>query len=390
MFAAAAPKPEAVTPERGKSSDGEPSSVPPRDEEGLRRLQQVYGERMAAMAVVEVIPWQERIQKHVRKIIIASVAFVFLVFGLSLGFTTYGIFGRFLILGPPHAGGSARQFIQNARTGLRLGTYGGVRRAVTEVGKAHAANSIAVDAAGLMAQAAWALRREAADEGTAELGAARVAIGVALDYGPRDPDVVRGEAALALLDNQPPAARLLLEELVKKQPKEAENFYLLGAAAAASTVPADRAQARVFYKQALAADPKLGKAELALAELSRQAGALADALTEAEKAVELEPEQVHAKLMVRQLEAATGKTLAAPVLEELRGLSAEKSGLSKSQRAAALALVAGAQFHAGHVPEAQKTLKEALDIDARNREGLMVQNVESCSRCIMAPRLSEC
>ncbi len=367
-FAAAAPRPETSAPgDSGPASTGEPSAAPTRDEEGLRRLQQVYGDRMAAMAVVEVIPWQERIQKHMRKIILGAVGLVLLLLGFSLGLTTYGVFGRFLVLGPPHAGGMAGQAVGAVRAGLRVGTYGELKRALGEAVKAHASDPIAVDAAGLLAQAAVALSREAPGEGMAELAAAKVAVAGALRYGPKDPDVVRGQAALAISEGQVANARELLEGLVKKSPKDAESLFLLGLAAT------DKTQAKGFFKQALGVDPKLGKAELALAEQARLSGELAVALVDAEKAVEIEPGQVRAKLLVRQLEAVSGKPLSAQAIEELRGLAAEPSGLSRAQRAAALALVAAAELRGPHPVDAQKTLKAALEIDARNREALLVQ-----------------
>ncbi len=112
----------------------------------------------------------------------------------------------------------------------------------------------------------------------------------------------------------------------------------------------------------------MGKAYLALAELARAAGDETAALAQAQKALAAEPRQVGAELLVLDLSFKAGKPIPAA---ELDALIDEKGGLSKGERATALALRAEGLMKAGHAEEADKDLANALKINPGNREALV-------------------
>ena len=378
VFAAAAPTlpPVAEASARGGAAPLEAA----RDPDALKRLQQVYGDRMAAMAVVDRVPLAQRVRALLPVILGAAAVATVLAFGLALGATRYGTFGRFLILGPPRTspGSPASAALAKARAGLRTGSFGALTAGLESAQRAHQEAPSAVDAEGLMAQLAAALARESPGDGVAQLAAVRAPDQHAQYLGPRDPEVVRAKAALELADGKGAAARSTLEALLRATPGDPETLYLAGVIEA----PGDRAKAKAFFSRAVASDPKLGKAYLALAGLAVQGGSPSEALTQAQKAAQVDPQQARARLLVQSLEAKERSLGAKPgsarssppgTDDELRSLSGEKSGLSPAQRATALALLGEEQIAAGRIPEAEKSLAEALKLDPASRDANLSQ-----------------
>jgi len=365
----AAPAAPSVPAPFPTAPETEPAAVDPIEQ--AQKLQQVYGERMAAMTIVERIPLQDRIRKILPLLIGGAAAIVVLSIGLLLGATHIGVFGRFLILGPPQT--SARSAdgiaVAEARADLRVGTFGALKAGFAAAEKAHVLKPMAVDAEALMAELAGALSRESPGETMAELARAKGALVAAVDYGPRDQEVLRAKASMKLAEGAKSlaAARADLDLLLKKQvPPQPETLYLIGASLRSDEK--DKDKATQAFQKAVAADPKMGKAFLALAELARASGDATEALALAQKAVAAEPRQVRAKLLVMDLTFKGGQPISE---EELSALIDENSGLSKAGHATALALRAEVSMKAGRAADAEKDLTSALKLDSGNREAVV-------------------
>jgi predicted Zn finger-like uncharacterized protein len=372
-FAAVVSRPApAVQPAAAPSpSIPEPEPVPVDPVEQAQRLQQVYGERMAAMTIVERIPLRDRIRKFLPLLIGGAAASGFLAFGLLLGLTHIGIFGRFLILGPPltSARSPAGIAVAEARTDLRVGTFGALKAGFAAAEKAHVLEPTAVDAEALMAELAGALSRESSGETMGELARAKGALAAAVDYGPRDQEVLRAKISAKLAEGPKSlaAARADLDALLKKQvPPQPETLYLVGASL--RNDDKEKEKATQAFQKAVAADPKMGKAYLALAEMARRNGDATEALALAQKAVAAEPRQVRAKLLVLDLTFKGGQPISD---EDLAALIDEKSGLSRAGHATALALRAEVSMKASRSADAEKDLTAALKLDPGNREAVV-------------------
>ena len=323
------------------------------------------------MTIVERVPLRDRIQKILPLLIAAAATVVVLAIGLLLGLTHQGLFGRFLIFGPPQTSASspAGAAVAEARTDLRIGTFGSLKAGFASAEHAHVMEPMAVDAEALMGELASALSQEGAGEAVAELTRAKAALVAAVDFGPRNQEVLRARAAMELTEGAKvaPQARADLEALVAKQaPPQAETLYLLGTVYRKDETEKDKAK-QVFQK-AITLDPKLGKAYLALAELARDAGDTTEALAQAQKAFSAEPRQARAKLVVVDLSFKGGQALAT---DDLDALIDDKSGLSKAERATALALRAEGLMKANHTEDAARDLAKALQINPGNREAVV-------------------
>jgi cellulose synthase operon protein C len=372
VFAAVVPKAAPVAQPAAPAAGASEQPPAPMDPvEQAQKLQQVYGERMAAMTIVERIPMRDRIRKILPQLIAAAATVVVLAIGLLLGLTHQGLFARFLILGAPQtsARSPAGALVAQARTDLRVGTFGSLKAGFAAAERAHVLEPMAVDAEALMGELAGALSQESAGEAVGELVRAKGALVAAVDYGPRNQEVLRARAAMKLSEGPKaePQARADLEALVAKQvPPQAETLNLLGSAYRDDEK--DKAKAKQAFQKAIAIDPKMGKSYLALAELARAAGDTTEALAQAQKALAAEPGQAGAKLMVVDLSFKAGQALA---MDDLDALIDDKSGLSKAERATALALRAEGRMKANHPEDAAQDLAKALQINAGNREAVV-------------------
>ncbi len=187
----AAPPPGAPAPE--------PVAMDPVEQ--AQKLQQVYGERMAAMTIVERVPLKDRIRKILPLLIAGAATIVILAIGLVLGLTHIGVFGRYLILGPPKtsARSPAGVAVAEARTDLRVGSFGALKAGFASAERAHVTEPMAVDAEALMGELAGALYQASPGEAVAELARAKAALVAAVDFGPRDQEVLRARSAMRAL-----------------------------------------------------------------------------------------------------------------------------------------------------------------------------------------------
>jgi tetratricopeptide (TPR) repeat protein len=351
--------PAVVRPPSGKpEAEGPPLSAPV--------APTMYGGRMAASALVEVVDWRPRLKRLLPLAIGVLAGIIVLTVGLLLGNTPYGVFGMNKIFGPPRvrASSPAGKLVADARKGLSEGTYRSLKVAFTAAEQAQKSSPRAVEPASLMIETLMELERQYR-EGSAQLQGARVAFGKVQEYGKNEPEVIRAEATQLIAQN-PTAARVPLEALLRSEPSSAEDLYLLALTYDAS----DRARERSTLKQMVQSDPRSGKGYFALGELAENGGELDDALTNFKKAKEVDPTQDRAVL--RQVEIGLGRDQNPVAAEQtLRDLLAEgsKGSLGPSELASVQALIALALLKQNKPKEAEAAFRTALEQDKQNAIG---------------------
>jgi tetratricopeptide (TPR) repeat protein len=323
----------------------------------------MYGGRMAASALVEVVDWKPRIRKLIPLAIVVLLALLVLVGGLLLGATPYGVFGVYKIFGPPRvrASSAAGGLVAQARKGLGEGTYRSLNTAFAAAEKAQQAAPKTVEPASLMIETAMELQR-VYGEGSGLMPRARAGFAKIEAYGKNEPEVIRATASESLAQNAAPA-RAALEALLRREPTAVENLYLLARTYATS----DRARERSTLKSMAQADARSGKALYWLGDLAASAGDLDEAVTDFQKAKEVDPTQDRAVL--RRIEIVLGRdedpAAAETTLQDLLA-QGDKSSLSPGEQASAQALIGLALLKQHKPKEAEAAFRAALEKDKLN------------------------
>ncbi|HUB10187.1 MAG TPA: zinc-ribbon domain-containing protein, partial [Myxococcales bacterium] len=223
------------------------------DPETLRRLQDLYGGRMASSAIVESVDHVANFKKRLPFIIAGAVLLLVLVIGTWLAFTPYGFFGVYAIAGPPHVSrsGAAAKMLEQARAEIAKDTYPAYRQALQLAERAEAAAPRAVEPPAVAAQAVFYLQRRFSQT-VPEAAAARAKLDRWSVVGKKEPDVIEANAGLEAVLGQSASTRPALEALLSKRPKDPELLYLL----AESWFAQDPKRAAGYLHQMAAADPK--------------------------------------------------------------------------------------------------------------------------------------
>jgi tetratricopeptide (TPR) repeat protein len=322
----------------------------------------MYGGRMAASALVEVVDWRPRLKRLIPLAAVILLAVVLLTIGLLLGGTPYGAFGVYKIFGPPRvrASSSAGGLVAQARKGMDEGTYRAVSGAFNEAEKAQQAAPKTVEPASLMIEAAMELQRTYGESANA-MPRARAAFARVQEYGKSEPEVIRAEASQLIAQN-PTGARPALEALLRREPSSAEDLYLLALTYASS----DRTRELSTLKLMAQAAPHSGKAYYALGDLAADSGDLDEALTDFRKAKEIDPSQDRAVL--REVEIALRRdqnpTEAEAILRALKANA--QTTLGPNEQATAEALIGLALLRQGKPKEAEAAFRTALESDRQN------------------------
>src|SRR5262249_45599135 len=151
--------------------------------------------------------------------------------------------------------------------------------------------------------------------------------------------------------------------LLRKEPSSAEDLYLL----ALSYASGDKTRERSTLKMMLQADPHSGKAYYQLGELAADSGELDEAVTDFNKAKEVDSTQDRAVLRRREIGLRQDQK-PADAERALRELLAaeDKTSLSPSERASAQALLGVALLRQGKQAEAEAAYQAALKMDKQN------------------------
>ncbi len=322
--------------------------------ETLRRLQEVYGGRMAALALVESPDRLAQFKKRLPWIAGLGAAALVLAAGLALGFTAYGFFGVYVWLGPPRVpkGGEAEKLLAAARRDLAADTLTGYRRALDQARQAAALAPKAIEPPAVEAQAVFYLQRRFAE--TAEgASAIRNALARAARIGRGASDIVKAEAGLDALLGNATAGRRALEQILQKQPNDTEALYLL----AESWSKREPARAEGYLRQILKRDPKSAKALHALGDLALRRGDEAGALADYRKAVTVEPAHVDSALDADLVQSRLEGSVEG-VAADLAALARKPAELTRGEQAEVQVLL-GEAAAARHQPEAAAAAFEA-------------------------------
>ncbi|MHB1845087.1 MAG: tetratricopeptide repeat protein [Deltaproteobacteria bacterium] len=331
-------------------------------EETLRRLQELYGGRMANSAIVESVDHLAVLKRRAPFIAAGAALLLLLAIGTWLGFTVYGFFGINKFLGPPHVGKGtpAAKLLVDARAEIAKDEYASYEQALKLAQSAERLAPRAIDPKSVMAQAIFSLERlYGADE--AQVAEAQNQLERAEVIGRNDPDVVLARAGLDAASGHPESARPALEALLKKDPKNGEALYLL-AEGEERTNPRKATEA---LQRLLTLQPKSARALHALGRLATTAGKLEEAIADYRKAVAADPghqrSSLEADFLQAQLEGGFDGVDA-----DLRALAAGHSTLSPSERARLFALLG--EDDAGHhrAKAAEDEFKQALVLDPKS------------------------
>jgi cellulose synthase operon protein C len=336
------------------------SSEPGKDPESLRRLQDLYGGRMASSAIVESVDHVAQLKKRLPWLVAGGVVVSILTVGVWLGFTAYGFFGMYKILGPPRVGkhSAAAQLLEQARADLTQDTFPAYRKALDLAKQAEAKAHRAIEPQAMEGQALFYLQRRFGQSSTAASAALRQRLDRLSVIGGEEPDIVKARAGLDAVLGQTADGRPQLEKLLKKQPKDPEALYLL----AESWFAQDPSKATTYLKQLLVVNPKSAKALHALGYLETLKGNAAGALEQYRKALVADPDHLSSALEADYLQARIEGTFEG-VEADLRKLSADEAHLAPGERAEAEFLLGEADGQHHKLVEAEAEFKQAIALD---------------------------
>ncbi len=326
----------------------------------LERMRALYGDRMAAIAVVDSATAQRKLVKLAPYAAAAVAGLLLLGAGIYSGQTPYGYFGaRWMFPGHLKEGSAAYQKYVEASKALTADTFDSYSQALADAKSLIAENGLSVESRSLYAQAAFYLKRRFF-RGDAELLQARRYLDELELSSKGAPETVKARAGQALLVGAAAQVRPALEASAAKNPDDLELKFLLaeGYLQERATAPASE-----VLKKVLVADPKSAKAlhALGVARTLEKAPDWAAAQELFQKALEAGPRHVSsaveiAAILVHRLDRADD---AVAYLD--RALSEDAKGqLAPSELARAHSLMGKVQASRHQGEAARKEFEAAL------------------------------
>lgn len=223
----------------------------------LERMKALYGDRMAAIAVVDTAAADQKFKRRLPLIILAALVVVVGAVGLFLGTTPYGVFGTAYLF-PSHLGKGTAMWakFKEASKALDEDTFEGYNRALADAKALLEQKRSAVESRALYAQAVFYLKRKYYS-GDEHLKQAKEYLDELVLSAKDDVEVVKARAGQQILLGEEGAIRPVLESAITKHREDAELLHLLAESylRERNTGPAMEA-----LKRALAVDAKNPKA----------------------------------------------------------------------------------------------------------------------------------
>ncbi|TQF10978.1 tetratricopeptide repeat protein [Myxococcus llanfairpwllgwyngyllgogerychwyrndrobwllllantysiliogogogochensis] len=350
------------------ASDSEaPRADPGGTQANMRRLEQLYEGRMAAVSVVDRSGADAKIKKRIPLFIAAGVAVLMLGIGVGTEFgTRYGAFGRRAIFPARVSDGSPQaQLVSQARQALLQDTFASYKQAHTLSAQALQEKEYPA-VRSLWCQSVYYLQRKYAAADMADMSRCREAMADIALLGEKDVDVIKAAASLALTSRQADAALPPLLDAFSREANQAD-LELAFLVAEAQAMKRDQNSAIETLKKVLAADPKSAKAHHALGNLHQAAGRADEAA--ASYAAALEADRKHAasavelaavQLLVRKDAEKGTQSVEEALAEDVQ------SALGPAELARARGLKGVALFHQHKPKEAEAELKSALEKDPQS------------------------
>jgi tetratricopeptide (TPR) repeat protein len=345
-------------PEEPPRAGGAPAS----GAEALERMRALYGDRMAAIAVVDSATAERKLRKLAPLAAAVVAALVLMGAGIYSGQTPYGYFGvRWLFPSHLKKGSASYQKYVEAEKALAADTFESYSQALAGAKSLLAENGSAVEARSLYAQATFYLGRRffRAD---AELVQARRYLEELELSSKAAPETIKARAGQSLSIGQPAQVRPALEAAIAKNPDDLELKFLLAEGHLQQRAAGPAAE---VLKKVLAADPNSPKAlhALGVARTLESPPDWTAAQALFQKALEAGPRHVSsaveiAAILVHRLEKAEE---AVPYLERALSEDAEKQ-LAPSELARAHSLMGKVQASRHQGEAARQEFEAALKI----------------------------
>ncbi|MCE9673783.1 zinc-ribbon domain-containing protein [Myxococcus stipitatus] len=333
----------------------------------MKRLEQLYEGRMAAVSVVDRSAAQAQLKKRVPMFIAAGVVLVIALIGAGTEFgTRYGAFGRRALFparvsaGSPHA-----ELVTKANQELLQDTFASYKQAYAlsaQVLKEKEYPAVR----SLWCQSVFYLQRRYAAATPADMQRCKELLPDIELLGAKDIDLIKLKAAIGLTARQVGDVLPALQDALARENNQADQ-ELAFLVAEAQSMNRDKKGATDTLKKVLAANPKSAKAHHALGNLHQAAGqadeaaaayaaALESDRKHAASAVELAAVQLLVRKDVEKGTQAIEESLAADVQAEL----------GPAELARAMGLKGVSLFQQHKPKEAEAELKAALEKDPKS------------------------
>lgn len=183
------------------------------------RLKQLYGDRMAQMTIVDSRASRDRIKKYLPVIAAGGAGLALLLGGLSMGFTSYGVFG-FKKLFPTviKEGSPLYQKLVDARAAYDRGTFASLKTAQAGADEVLKENDGFRNARAVFALTTYALKERYGIAGAEALARADQYVDQEWELGKESPEIVEARAYQKRLQGQAEAVQAELEAMVAAKP----------------------------------------------------------------------------------------------------------------------------------------------------------------------------
>jgi tetratricopeptide (TPR) repeat protein len=334
----------------------------------MKRLEQLYEGRMAAVSVVDRSGQTEKWKKRIPMMVGAGVGFVVLCVGVGTEFgSRYGAFGRKALF-PSHvsAGSPEAAKVAEAHKALLQDTFESYKQAYTLSGQVLGTGTEYPAVRSLWCQSVHYLQRRYAAATPGDTDECKKRMPDIELLGEKDVDVIKAAAAAALTAHQPDSVIGSLSNAHSREDhqNDLELAFLLAEAYAQKR---DETNAVATLKNVLAKDAKSAKAHHALGNLYQAAGKADEAAAAYAAALEADPKHVASAVELAAVELLVRKDAKKGSEAVERALATDvQSALGPAELARALGLRGVALFQAHKPKEAEAELKAALEKDPKS------------------------
>ncbi|WP_338868241.1 tetratricopeptide repeat protein [Myxococcus stipitatus] len=330
----------------------------------MRRLEQLYEGRMAAVSVVDRSGANEKLKKRIPLFIAAGVAVVVMIVGAGTEFgTRYGAFGRRALFPARVSDGSPdAQLVTQAKQALLQDTFGSYQQAQTLAAQVLQQKEYPA-VRSLWCQSVAYLQRKYSAAPVADMARCREALPDIALLGEKDVDFIKVSAALSLTARQADAALVPLMDAFSREGNQGD-LELAFLVAEAQTMKRERDAAIETLKKVLAVDPKSAKAHHAMGNLHQSAGRADEAAASYTAALEADRKHASSAVELAAVQLLVRKDVekGAQSVEEALAKDVQ-SALGPAELARARGLKGVALFYQHKPREAEAELKAALEQD---------------------------
>jgi tetratricopeptide (TPR) repeat protein len=334
----------------------------------MKRLEQLYEGRMAAVSVVDRSGQTEKWKKRIPMMVAAGVAVVVLGVGAGTEFgSRYGAYGRKALFPSRVSEGSPEaQKVAEAHKELLQDTFDSYKAAYTLSTEVLAAGKEYPAVRALKCQSVHYLQRRYAAADPGDLADCQKRMPDIELLGEKDVDYIKVTASAALTARQPDSVLASLSNAYSREDNQ-NDLELAFLLAEAYSQKRDETNAIETLKKVLAKDAKSAKAHHALGNLYQAAGKADEAAAAYAAALEADPKHVASAVELAAVELLVRKDAKKGSEAVERALAADvQPALGPAELARALGLRGVALFQAHKPKEAEAELKAALEKDPKS------------------------